>query len=299
MEVRIMAKSILGLGLASILATACSQSSTPQPASTAAVAPAPKPAAETSATSGTAASASSQTAEPAPSNTAAAAGPQTSTSRAGTPPAVSASAPSAATNAASGSSMARALSSAPGVTTTNAPPAPKLREVTVPVGTRLSVKLSTPVASDTSKLEDTVRGTVTRAVRVDGAVAVPVGAAIVGSVVESQESGRVKGRARIAFRFSRLVIDEESHDIRTALVAREAESSTKDDVKKGGIGAAAGAVVGGILGGGKGAAVGAGVGGTGAVVATRGKEVRLAAGDTVTATLQNALTVLVASAPER
>jgi hypothetical protein len=195
--------------------------------------------------------------------------------------------------------MARSSTPAPGVTAASAAPAPKLREMTIPAGTRLSVKLSTPIASDTSKIEDTVRGTVARAVRVDGAVAVPVGAEIVGSVVESQESGRVKCRARIAFRFNSLVIEEERHDIRTALVAREAESSTKDDVKKGGIGAAAGAVVGGILGGGKGAAVGAGVGGAGAVVATRGKEVRLAAGDTVTATLQNPLTVLVASAPER
>ena len=38
-----MVKSILGLGLASILATACSQSSTPQPASTGAATPAPIP----------------------------------------------------------------------------------------------------------------------------------------------------------------------------------------------------------------------------------------------------------------
>jgi hypothetical protein len=171
--------------------------------------------------------------------------------------------------------------------------APSVREVTLPAGTPLIVRLSTPVSSARSRLEDVVRGTVARAVRVDGTVVVPAGAEIVGSVVEARESGRVRGRARIAFRFDRLIIDEESHRIRTALISREASASTQQDVEKGGIGAAAGAVVGGILGGGKGAAVGAGVGGAGAVVASRGKEVRLPAGERVTATLQQAVTVSV------
>ena len=74
------------------------------------------------------------------------------------------------------------------------------------------------------------------------------------------------------------------------------EESKKDDAVKIGGGAAAGAVIGGILGGGKGAATGAALGGgagTGVVLATRGKEVGLASGASVTATLADAVTVQI------
>jgi hypothetical protein len=64
-----------------------------------------------------------------------------------------------------------------------------------------------------------------------------------------------------------------------------AGSQHKKDAAIIGGGAAAGAVIGGIAKGGKGAGIGAvigGVAGTGAVLATKGKEVELAAGTPVT-----------------
>src|SRR5204863_6634410 len=128
--------------------------------------------------------------------------------------------------------------------------------------------------------------------------AVPKGAQLTGSVLEANESGRVKGRASIALRFDRLQVRDESHRINTARIRREAEADTRDDVKKGGIGAGVGAIVGGIVGGGKGAAIGAGVGGAGAVLATKGKEVSLPSGTTVTTTLDEPLTVLVPLTPK-
>jgi hypothetical protein len=101
----------------------------------------------------------------------------------------------------------------------------------------------------------------------------------------------VKGRASIAFRFDRLIARGENYRIQTTLVSREAAQNKTDDLKKGGIGGGLGAIVGGVVGGGKGAAIGAVAGGTGAVLATKGREVRLAPGTAVTVTLQNALTV--------
>jgi hypothetical protein len=173
------------------------------------------------------------------------------------------------------------------------PAAPTFRELTIPAGTTLSVKLTTPIASDTSKVEDPVRGTLSRSVVVSGATALPAGSEVVGSVLDAKESGRVKGKASVAFRFNRMVVGDERHEIRTARIAREAASSRNSDVKKGAIGAAVGGVVGGIVGGAKGAVIGAGAGGTGAVVATKGNEVRLGAGTIVTTTLQEAMTVRV------
>jgi hypothetical protein len=165
--------------------------------------------------------------------------------------------------------------------------------VTIPVDTTLTVKLETPVASDTSQVEDRVRGTLAQAVVVSGETVVPAGAELRGTVTASSRSGRVKGRASVAFLFDHLTVRGESHRVDTTPIAREAAASTKSDVKKGALGAGAGALVGAIAGGGKGAAIGGAVGGTGAVVATRGNEVRLPAGSTVTTRLRSPLTVLV------
>jgi hypothetical protein len=180
-----------------------------------------------------------------------------------------------------------------------APPKPQFREVTIPAGTSLNVKLSTAIASDTSKVEDEIRGTLTAPIVVAGTTAVPAGSEIIGTVRDAKRSGRVKGRATIAFAFERLIVRHEPHTIRTSTVTREAAANRSDDVKKGAIGGAAGAIVGGIVGGGKGAAIGAGVGGTGAVVATRGDEVRLPSGTTVRTTLRNQLKVVVPLSNDR
>jgi hypothetical protein len=165
--------------------------------------------------------------------------------------------------------------------------------VTVPANTTLTVTLETPVASDTSQAEDKIRGTLAQPIVIGGETVVPAGAGLAGTVTESSRSGRVKGRALVAFVFDRLTVGGESHGIETTRVAREAEAGTKDDVKKGAVGAGAGAIVGGIAGGGKGAAIGAAVGGTGTVLVTRGKEVRLPAGSRVTTSLRSPLTVRV------
>jgi hypothetical protein len=176
------------------------------------------------------------------------------------------------------------------------PPKPQFRELTIPAGTRLSLTLSTSVASDTSKVEDAVRARLAKPVMIDGVEAMPQGAELIGSVTEAERSGRVKGRATVAFRFQRLTAWDETHNIQTARIARQAESTKKEDATKVGIGAGAGALIGAIAGGGKGAAIGGAVGagaGTGAVMATRGDEVRLPAGTTVTTTLQEPLVVRV------
>jgi hypothetical protein len=168
-----------------------------------------------------------------------------------------------------------------------------VREVTIPANTRLSVTLSTPVASDASRVEDVVLGSLAQPLVVSGTTVLPAGSELRGTVLQSTRSGRVKGKASIAFRFDRVTVRGEPLVIQTARIAREATSSSGSDVKKGAIGGGVGAIVGGIAGGGTGAAIGAAAGATGTVLATRGNEVRLPAGTTVTTTLQKPLTILV------
>jgi hypothetical protein len=173
---------------------------------------------------------------------------------------------------------------------------PTYREITLPAGTTLPLELKTAVASDTSQVEDAVRATLRRAVAVQGTQVLPAGTEVIGAVTQAERSGRVKGRASVAFRFTSLEHAGDRYDIRTESVSRMAEATKAKDATKIGVGAAAGAVVGGILGGGDGAAKGAaigGAGGTGVVLATRGKEVRLGAGADVNTKLTAPLTVRV------
>ena len=174
------------------------------------------------------------------------------------------------------------------------PPAPAFREVTIPSGTSLSVTLLNTLASNKSQVEDPIKGSIAKAVTVSGATALPVGTQLLGSVTEAAESGRVKGKASVAFRFNRLVVDGETIRIQTATVRREAAGDTKSDVKKGGLGAGAGAIVGGVFGGGKGAAIGAVAGGAGTVLATKGKEVEIPSGTAISVLVQDPITVRVA-----
>jgi hypothetical protein len=173
------------------------------------------------------------------------------------------------------------------------PPAPKFQDVTIPAGTAISVTVLNTLASDTSKVEDAVKGSVAKSVVVSDLAVLPAGTQMTGTVVEANPSGRVKGKASLVFRFDHVVVDRESMRIQTAKVIREAAADTKSDAKKGGLGAAAGAVVGGIAGGGKGAAIGAVAGGAGTVMATKGKEVTVPAGTVVSVILQDPLTVQV------
>jgi hypothetical protein len=173
---------------------------------------------------------------------------------------------------------------------------PVYKEVTIPAGTTLRLDLASSIASDTSKVEDAVNAKVREAVVVDGKTVVPAGASLAGVVTDVADSGRVKGRARIAYRFDSLTVGDERYDITTSPTSHIAPATKGEDAKKIGIGAGAGAAIGAILGGGDGAAKGAAIGGaagTGTVLATKGKEVRLGPGANVTTKLTAPLTLRV------
>ncbi len=127
----------------------------------------------------------------------------------------------------------------------------------VPSGTELILTLATTVSSETAQPEQTVRATVAKPVLVDGVVAIPQGAAVVGTVVAAQRAGRVKGVASIALRFNELTVAKTPYTINTSRIAREGEATKGEDATKIGVGAGVGTAIGAIAGGKKGAAIGA------------------------------------------
>ena len=172
--------------------------------------------------------------------------------------------------------------------------APVVRTLTIPDNTTLDVRLETSHASDTSRVEERVSGTLASPVEVDGVTAIPAGAKVTGYLTEVKESAKVKGRAELGLRFTRLQTGSVTYDIDTKPLSWIAESTKKEDAVKIGAGAAAGAVIGAITGGKKGAAIGSAIGaggGTAVVLATDGQEIRLAAGRKLKVSLSNPLVI--------
>jgi hypothetical protein len=175
------------------------------------------------------------------------------------------------------------------------PPIAKFREYTIPAGTKLSLELSSGVDSETSKVEDPVTARLDDEVAIDGTTVLPAGAEVRGVVTEVEPAGKVKGRARLAMRFTRISTGGETYTI-AAPFAMTAPSTKKEDAEKIGIPAAGGAVIGAILGGKKGAAIGAAVGGgagTAHVLLTEGKDVGLASGAVISVALGQPVDVKV------
>jgi hypothetical protein len=167
------------------------------------------------------------------------------------------------------------------------------RDVTLPQGTRLVVRLESPVGSDSSRVEDPIEATLTDAVFVNGTEVLPAGSIVSGVVAQVRSAGKVRGRASLALSFGSVAIAgrDERYPI-AARVGLMAPATKREDVAKIAIPAAGGAIIGGLLGGGKGVAIGAAIGGgagTAVVLTTAGRQIRLARGTALSLRLDQAV----------
>jgi hypothetical protein len=170
------------------------------------------------------------------------------------------------------------------------------RRLTIPAGTVLRLRVNRGFGSDTSRVEDPVSATLARSVVVAGHTVLPAGSTASGYVSEARRPGRVKGRGRVAVRFNWITPadDTASYRMQTASWAAVAPATKKKDALTIGIPAAGGAVIGGLIDGKKGAGIGAAAGGgagTAVVLTTRGKDVRVGRGATLTVRLTAPLTI--------
>ncbi|MCX6550372.1 MAG: hypothetical protein NTY02_05080 [Acidobacteria bacterium] len=177
------------------------------------------------------------------------------------------------------------------------PPVARFREFTLPAGTRLEVRLNSPVGSESSHAGDPVEATLTTPVIVDGTEVLPAGSVVRGRVEAARSSGKVKGRGDLTLRFDSVsVAGSEERDPIAARASFLAPSGKKRDIAMIGIPAAGGALIGALIGGGKGAAIGAGIGGgagTGVALSTRGPQVVLPSGSLLALPLDQAIDVRV------
>ena len=176
------------------------------------------------------------------------------------------------------------------------PPAAKKPEpVIIPAGTELNVVLSDPLNSGKNKAGDEFSANLAAPVYVNTKTILERGDKLQGKVLAAEGSGRVSGKASMSIALTGVMHNGKMVPIETKEIATIAESSTGRDAGIVGGGAGVGALIGAIAGGKKGAAVGAavgGAGGTGAVLATKGKEVDFPVESKLTFTLDKELSIL-------
>jgi hypothetical protein len=160
----------------------------------------------------------------------------------------------------------------------------------VPEGMDLRIRLDEGISSETARLEDRVEASLAQSVRIDGRVAIPAGARVVGVVRGVERAHRPSKGGRLDLVFDRIYLNDGSQlDMRAHVVSLEGDLDEKGE--HAGIGAVIGGVLGAIVGGKKGAVIGAIVGGTGSVVARSGDDLDLPAGTVLTLRLDRPLDV--------
>jgi hypothetical protein len=161
--------------------------------------------------------------------------------------------------------------------------------VVVPVGTNLKVRIEDTLSSKESRVGDAFTATVLSPTRFEEAT-------LHGHIGSIQKSGKVQGRTSMNLAFNSIEMRDGRKGTLHGYVTRvygsgsgqadqeggvESASRGKQTLKRGGIGAAAGAIIGGIAGGGKGAAIGlilGGAGGAGSLAVQGSKELKIESG---------------------
>ncbi len=190
-------------------------------------------------------------------------------------------------------------------------PAPEIREetpepprtttVAVPAGTVLDVEFTQTLASNTSAPGEAFRVRVAHDVMEDGEVVIPAGSEVLGEVTEAVATRKVGGKAKLALRFTDLVLPSGATVPIDASFVQQGRSETGKDAARIGGGAAAGAILGRVLGKGnrsKAAVIGAIIGaaaGTAIASKTPGEEVVIPDGTVVSLKLDTAVDVRVQS----
>lgn len=172
------------------------------------------------------------------------------------------------------------------------PPPPAFRDVTVPAGTTIPIRMTQTLDSATTQQGDNFSGTVATDIIIDGLVVIPQGARVSGRVDAVQEAAHFKGNSLLTIELTRLTHRGDNVSISTEPYSVAGKGRGKNTAEKVGGGAAVGAILGGIFGGGRGAAIGAAAGGgagAGANAITKGQQVQIPSETLIRFRLTNSL----------
>ena len=162
--------------------------------------------------------------------------------------------------------------------TSTAPATAAPRNVTIPAGTEITVRMIDGVDSSVNQIGETFRASLDEPIIVNGQTIAPRGGDVTAKLTEVAQAGRVSGRSELSLVLLDVTINGQRHEVTTGEVYEAGSSRGKQTATRVGVGAVIGATIGAIAGGGKGAAQGAAAGagaGTAIQVLTRGEEVQI------------------------
>ena len=168
------------------------------------------------------------------------------------------------------------------------------KQVALPAGTVVTVRLVSAVGSKISAEGEHFSATVATPVQLDGKIVVHAGAQALGRVVQAVPQGRFKGAAVLRLVLESVSVNGDSYDVQTSSVSRYQKGKGKRTATFIGGGAGGGALIGGLAGGGKGALIGAALGagaGTAGAAYTGEKEIVLPAESALSFKLSEPLTI--------
>lgn len=180
------------------------------------------------------------------------------------------------------------------------PPKPVVKQVTLPAGTVLPIRITEALDSKTSQTNDAFHGSLAADLGTQGVIAIPRGSAIVGRIVEARDAAHFKGSAILTLELTEVSARGKKITLVTDTYSKEGAGRGKNTAEKTGGGAALGAIIGALAGGGKGAAIGglAGAGaGAGVNAATRGQQVTIPSETQLDFHLQSPVTLTVTVPP--
>lgn len=172
--------------------------------------------------------------------------------------------------------------------------------VTIPVGAMLRMRINQPLDSAHAKAGQHFSGIVVNDVVAGGAVAIPRGAAVEGTVIDSQKAGAVSGRGELSLQLTQVTLGGKTYPIASDVWAHHAGDKAVETVGRTAATTGIGALIGAAAGGGEGAAIGAGVGaalGLGSSAASR-SEIYIPAEGLLTFQLAQPATVATVSQQE-
>jgi hypothetical protein len=174
--------------------------------------------------------------------------------------------------------------------TTYAAVPPQANSISVPVGTRILIRLAETLDSAQQRSGARFTGRLETNVTVGGTVVAPQGATVHGRVVSAQSAGRMAGGSELALELTDIVINGTAHPVMTTTYQLQGQGQGGRTARRVTGGAGLGSVIGALAGGGTGAAIGAAAGaglGTAGSAAGRGQQVGLAQGTLLEFRLQH------------
>jgi hypothetical protein len=166
--------------------------------------------------------------------------------------------------------------------------------VTIPAGTRISVRTIDGIDSTKNRAGDRFQASLEEPLMVDGNVVVAKGADIYGRLGESKTSGTFTGRSQLRLELTGIVVNGQTVPVVTGEYELTGKSKGSSTAKRTIGGAAVGSIIGALAGGGKGAAIGAGVGagaGAGSEIITKGDQVKVPSETLIDFTLEQSASI--------